>query len=428
MPEEFNQLNLNILFNHMEDSVYLLDPESSNILWCNRSAYEELGYKKNEILNHSVLSLQKHVIGLPQWQEVAEVIRKEKSFTFLGNHQHKNGGDISVEVITTVFEHQNREYFLSVARNIGKRLKHEDDLQSRDQRIRFAFNETSDGLWEWEITTGHVFFSPQLKKILGYGPDEMLPSVETWSDNIHPDDLEGVMQSINDHLEDKYSHYEHEYRLKNRNGHYLWVHDKGKICERDEHGQPRIMVGMVHNITKLKQLENQLENLASEDFLTKLPNRRCGEIKANALIEQAIQHKQHLCLAMIDLDFFKTVNDEFGHHKGDQALEFSADILQKLMRSADLIYRWGGEEFVCLFPNTTIDEATQVTARIHKAFEEANWQELDLPKQTVSIGVSCNTESFTEDFETLFRQADYALYQAKKNGRNQTLFCEEQSF
>ena len=425
MPKKFSPIDLNVLFDQMEDAVYLLDPDSSNVLWCNRAAYEDLGYQQNEILNHSVLSLQKHVVGLPQWHEVAEVIRKEKSFTFIGNHQLKNGGDISVEIITTAFEYQNNEFSLSVARSIGKRLQHAEELQTRDNRIRFAFNETSDGLWEWEINTGHVFFSPQLKKMLGYGPDEMYPNVETWSKNIHPEDLEGTMESINGHIEDKYSHYEHEYRLRNRNGHYVWVHDRGKICERDENGKPTIMVGMVHNISKLKQLKQQLENLASEDFLTKLPNRRAGELQAIDLVNHANKHQQYLCLAIIDFDFFKNINDEFGHSKGDQALEFSTQSLQKIMRSNDLLYRWGGEEFICIFPNITVEKITQISSQIHQLFKEADWRELGIPQQTVSIGIACNTSEFSEDFETLFKQADIALYKAKNNGRNQTVFSNQ---
>jgi len=425
MTKEFSTIDLNILFDNMDDAVYLLDPVSSNVLWCNRCAYEDLGYEKHEILNHSVLSLQNHVIGMPQWTEVAQVIRDNKSYTFVGNHQHKNGGDISVEVITTVFNYQNQELFLSVARNIGKRLAHEKELNTRDHRIWFALNEASDGMWEWEIDTGKVFFSPQLKKMLGYGPDEMAPTLETWSSNIHPEDLEFVMASINGHLNGTRSHYEHQYRLRNRNGHFIWVQDKGKICERDESGYPIMMVGMVHNISKLKQLEQQLESLASEDFLTKLPNRRYGEEQAKQLINHAIKNKEHLCFAMLDLDYFKRINDEYGHKKGDQVLEFAANILNKFVLPDNFVYRWGGEEFVCVFTNTSLDEIVKITDKIHQLFENANWQKLGIGKQTVSIGIACTEPTSIKNFENLFKLADCASYTAKKKGRNQTVIANK---
>jgi len=423
MPIEFNSVDLNTLFDNMTDAVYLLDPKSSNVLWCNRPAYEDLGYKKQEILNHSVLSLQHHVVGMPQWTEVAQVIRNNKSFTFVGNHQHKNGGDISVEIITTVFEYKNQEYFLSVARNIGKRLEHEKDLNTRDHRIWFALNEASDGMWEWEIDTGKVFFSPQLKKMLGYGPDEMLPNLETWSNNIHPDDLKFVMASINGHLDGSRSHYEHQYRLKNRNGHYMWVHDKGKICERDESGYPIMMVGMVHNINKLKRLEKQLESLASEDFLTKLPNRRSGEERTKEMVERANKNQEPLCFAMLDLDFFKRVNDEYGHKKGDLVLETAANILKNFARPNDFIYRWGGEEFIYVFSNTTLTDANKLSDKIHVLFKETDWQQFGIGKQTISIGIASTEPQSIKSFETLFQLADCASYNAKNTGRNQTVIA-----
>jgi len=140
-------------------------------------------------------------------------------------------------------------------------------------------------LWEWDIDNDQVFFSTQLKKMLGYGPDEMPPTIETWRDNIHPDGLDFVMEALNQHLIGHRSQYEQEYRLRNRNREYLWMHDKGKICERDDAGNPKIVVGMARNIHKTKVLEQPLENLASEDFLTKLPNRRSGEYKAKDLLK-----------------------------------------------------------------------------------------------------------------------------------------------
>jgi PAS domain S-box len=114
--------SLEILFEHMADAVYLLDPVTSNILWCNRAAYADLGLQASEVLHHSVLSLQKDVQGLPQWADIAQVIRTADCYTFVGRHRHQDGGEIPVEVNTTHFSHQGRDYFLSVARNISKRL------------------------------------------------------------------------------------------------------------------------------------------------------------------------------------------------------------------------------------------------------------------------------------------------------------------
>lgn len=422
---ELNPVELQVIFDHLEDAVFLIDPDTSNILWCNRAAYEEIGYQKHEILHQSVLSLQAHVTGLPQWHDVAEVIRSKKSFTFIGSHRHKEGGDISVEVITTHFEHQQQSYFLSLARNIGRRLQRSEELQNRNHRVLFALNNSTDGLWEWEVQTGTVAFSPQLKTMLGYGPDEMVPSIETWSGNIHPEDLTAVMHSINQHLEGHRSRYEHEYRIRNRNGHYLWVRDRGQVCEHDEDGNPIFMVGMVHNISELKKMESQLEGLASHDYLTALPNRRYGESKASQMLLESLRQNQTMCLAMIDLDRFKHVNDLYGHYKGDQVLIFCAQLFKRHIRSTDFIYRWGGEEFICLFPNTGTAEVKTILDKIHNVLTTADWTELDIDPQTISAGVAC-TSQHNQTFSELFNLADTAVYSAKKRGRNQTVMaCEK---
>ena len=191
------------LFSHLADAVYLIDPETSNIVWGNRKAWESLGMSREAVLNHSVLSLQEDVHGLPQWAEIAAAIRNSDCFRFNGRHRHQQGHVVEVEVNTTHFQIDGRAYFLSVARDITNRVAQESGLDDREKQHWFALNESSDGLWDWQIASGEVFFSPQLKRILGYGPDEMSPKLETWSQNIHPDDFAHVMEIMHAHLAGK---------------------------------------------------------------------------------------------------------------------------------------------------------------------------------------------------------------------------------
>lgn len=94
---------LNALFEHPADAVYLLDPETSNIVWGNRAAWESLGLTRDQVLDHSVLSLQMDVTGAPQWSDIAAVIRSRSCFTFVGRHRHADGHEVPVEVNTTHF-------------------------------------------------------------------------------------------------------------------------------------------------------------------------------------------------------------------------------------------------------------------------------------------------------------------------------------
>jgi PAS domain S-box-containing protein len=258
-PDSLPVPSLAVLFDRMADAVYLLDPDTSNIVWANRAAWESLGIARDDVVNHSVLSLQMDVTGAPQWGDIAATIRAAGCYTFVGRHRHADGHEVAVEVNTTCFGDGGREYFLSVARDIGRRLAFEADLRHRDKQLGYALNEASDGLWDWNVTTGEVFFSPQLKRMLGYGPDEMAPRLETWSDNIHPDDAARVRRALESHLQGRRQRYEAEYRLRNRNHDWLWVHDRGKVCERDAAGAAARVVGMVQDITRRKHVEAELE-------------------------------------------------------------------------------------------------------------------------------------------------------------------------
>lgn len=411
------------LFQHLSDAVYLLDPETSNIVWCNRAAYEDLGLSAEEVLNHSVLSLQKDVTGLPQWSEIAQVIRSVPCYTFVGRHRHRDGSEIPVEVNTTHFIDEGKAYFLSIARNISKRVALEQELSAREHQLWFALNEAMDGMWDWNITTNEVFFSPQLKRMLGYGPDEMTPHVETWSDNIHPEDRAQVLFLLNEHLNGRLMRYEAEYRLSNRNGHHLWVRDRGKVCERDARGQPTRVVGMVQNVTDQKMLEMRLEELAHIDDLTLLPNRRAGMMQIEQQLALADRTGQPLCLCVIDLDHFKSINDNHGHAMGDRVLKHFAVILSQTLKRSDYSFRLGGEEFVTILPATQRAACRTALDKLHARLAQTDWaKEFGIPPVTCSIGVACYPETHTHP-EKLLSLADLALYRAKEQGRNRSCFA-----
>ena len=413
-----NDQLLNELFEHLPDSVYLIEPETSNIVYCNRMGYEALALEADEVLNHSVLTLQKDVSGMPAWEDIAEEIRRVEVFTFMGRHHRKNDGEIPVEVNTTTFHHNGKEYFLSVSRDITNRRLHYDALDDHEKKLWFVLNETSDGLWEWNLLTDKVYFSPQLKRMLGYGPDEMSPDASTWSNNIHPDDTQRVMRAITDHLEGRRERYEAEYRLKNRNGHYLWVHDRGKVCERNQLSEPLRMVGMVQNITERKNLEHRLQEMASHDDLTGIMNRREGDYILDKQIDFSKRLSLQLGICLFDLDHFKLINDRYGHLTGDQVLKTIASIVTENIRKLDYFYRWGGEEFILVLPDTSMEKLKVIAEKIRLAIESYPWQEkLGVRNVTASFGLSVYPQHGT-DLQDLILNADAAMFQAKSSGRN----------
>ncbi|OYZ31887.1 MAG: hypothetical protein B7Y30_11665 [Campylobacterales bacterium 16-40-21] len=157
-----------------------------------------------------------------------------------------------------------------------------------------------------------------------------------------------------------------------------------------------------------------LEELAVRDYLTGLYNR----LKIDELIEyeivQSSRYKTPLSMLILDIDYFKHVNDSCGHQTGDQVLKEISQILKSVCRSSDSIGRWGGEEFLILLPNTKLDEALHVAEKIRQSIDEHIFTIVG--HKTASLGVSqfINDDSLC----SFLKRADNALYQAKEAGRN----------
>ena len=162
-----------------------------------------------------------------------------------------------------------------------------------------------------------------------------------------------------------------------------------------------------------------LTELAHTDELTQLNNRRQFMQVADQTIRKWPKYNL-ACLLMFDIDFFKKINDTYGHDVGDEVLRILSEITRNEMRFTDVLARFGGEEFIALLPNTTLDDAVILANRLCKKIEDhqVNIQNKFFFNFTVSIGVS-QLKSQENDLTVLIKNADIALYQAKKNGRNQ---------
>jgi len=403
------------LFDHLADAVYLIDPATSDIVWANRRAWASLGLNRDDVLDHSVLSLQKDVHGLPQWSDIADAILSTDCYRFVGRHRHREGHEVEVEVNTTHFVLAGRPYFLSVARDITRRVAHEGHSHSREKQLWFALNEAVDGLWDWEVESGRLYFSPQLKRMLGYGPDETTPALASWSGNVHPDDAPRVMASLREHMAGMRMRYEAEYRLRNRNGHYLWVHDRGRVCEYGPQGQALRLVGMMQDISDRKALEQRLHGLAAVDTLTGLASRFGGQTFLQSQAERCQRAQLPLSLAFIDVDHFKAVNDLHGHLAGDAVLTQVGQAIKSAVRASDCVCRWGGEEFLVIAPETPLAAAAGLAETLcHRVRDHLAGHD---PPVTISVGVAAASEPWI-DIAALLARADAALYRAKQAGRN----------
>lgn len=296
----------------------------------------------------------------------------------------------------------------------------EEEIKNKEQQLSFVLEGAELGFWDWDIAKGKVDRNKRWAEMLGYSYEEIKNTTQQWTDFIHPDDRERAWQSINEVLEGRSSSHKAEYRMLHKDGSTRWILDQANVIQRDSAANPIRMSGTHTDITERKHLEEELRHQAHFDYLTEVCSRGYFMEQAELELMRALRYGNALSLFMLDIDFFKRINDSHGHKAGDAVLVKLGEICREILREVDIIGRVGGEEFAVLLPETNKDEATEVAERLREALANTK---VVLPSGglplyfTVSIGLSALTGK-DDNLDTLFYQADKGLYQAKESGRN----------
>lgn len=188
-----------------------------------------------------------------------------------------------------------------------------------------------------------------------------------------------------------------------------------------------MLIVIVLLVLSVRRFQQRLEKSAATDQLTSLPNRHAFDFVFQQALLDSGRSRLPLCVALIDIDFFKKVNDKNGHLVGDHVLKEIALIAKRSLRESDVICRWGGEEFLILLKNCTLEKATSIAENLRSTIAANDFSRTtDLAKKrlavTVSMGVAQCKDNETED--SVFDRAEVALQQAKENGRNSVYFSE----
>ena len=186
-----------------------------------------------------------------------------------------------------------------------------------------------------------------------------------------------------------------------------------------------IMISELLAIFKMKYQYTEKEFMSVLDGLTGLYNRRQFEISLEQEHNRSKRHLSDFSLAILDIDFFKKVNDTYGHQYGDYVLKTVANLMKQAFRKTDLLYRYGGEELVMIMPETNIEGAVIPVQRLRRMVEEYDFEYNNVKaKVTVSIGLTMNYQEFSTPADML-KSADEALYKAKESGRNRVVLYEQ---
>jgi len=302
---------------------------------------------------------------------------------------------------------------------ISTQLSHknaQEALRESEERYALAARGANDGLWDWNLLTGAVYFSPRWKAMLGFQENEIEDRLEEWLDRIHDADRDRVKQEIDAHQKGLTPHFESEHRLLHKDGGFRWMLSRG-LAVHDATGKTLRMAGSQTDITERKV----------SDPLTGLPNRLLFIDRLGRLIKHSKRRKDHLfAVLFLDLDGFKMINDSLGHLIGDQLLVGVAARLEKCLRSSDTVARLGetftvarlgGDEFTILLDDIKEPaDANRAAERLMKALAPPFVLAGKEIFTSISIGIAMSNTAYEEP-EDMLRDADTAMYRAKSLGK-----------
>lgn len=303
----------------------------------------------------------------------------------------------------------------SLTEEIAVRVEAQGRLRVSEERYALAARGANDGLWDWNLDSGEVYYSPRWKALLGYPEDELGTRPGEWFDRVHSDDL----AVLGAHLESAGTDgtpFEVEHRVLHRDGGYRWMLARG-IGTRTDDGCRRL-VGSHSDVTARKEAELNLVHDSLHDALTGLPNRVLFLERLDQVLKRAQRTNQKPYAVMyVDLDHFKGINDSLGHLAGDEVLVSIGRLLRDMVRPGDTTARLGGDEFALLLEDIDTEAeamivAQRILAELRKPFVVDG---LDV-HASASIGIAMGQPSDSSTTEVL-RRADAALYSAKRNGR-----------
>ncbi|WP_419727907.1 GGDEF domain-containing protein [Lichenicola sp.] len=307
-------------------------------------------------------------------------------------------------------------------------------LQHRSwpQDVESFLDNVEIAAWWYDVKSDTVVRSRHWDVMLGYSASEMQVGLKGWLDLVHPEDRSVVLATIRRNDRHGVESSQSEYRLRCRDGSYIWVVDRARIHVRTAEGTAAVLSGYLVDITAQVEARRALEALSSTDGLTAVANRRQFDAVAIEMWRTASRSGRPLCVLLIDVDFFKAFNDRYGHQAGDDCLQDIAGTMSRMLRGErDLLARYGGEEFAVLLPDCTLADALIVAERIRHAIHGRgiphDARRSGPPVVTASIGVASSQANLLSSLEKLIGAADQALYDAKGQGRDRVCWSDAPS-
>ncbi|MFZ5642434.1 MAG: bifunctional diguanylate cyclase/phosphodiesterase [Bacillota bacterium] len=402
------------LYDSANDAIIIMD--GLQCIDCNPRALEMFQCDRKQIIGHLLPSFSppKQPDGFSSEERarllISEVLNGEPRY-FQWTQRRLDGKLFETEISLNRIKLKDRYYLQAIIRDITERKNREEQLRLHAAALQSAANAVVITDLEGRIT----WVNPAFSGLTGYRADDVIGKKMSF--------LKSGIQEAGFYRElwktifdGRVWHGEMQNRHKNGN---LYIEEQTITPVRDEDGRITHFVAIKQDVTKRKQQEQQLSYLATHDPLTNLPNRRVLEDSLRRAVAKAGRGNQS-CLLFMDLDNFKIVNDTLGHTAGDQVLYNLTHLIQSLLRTGDLLARFGGDEFAVLLEGVGIDKALSIAERMRREVEEHRFvvgdQNFHL---TLSIGLVVVDGEYEQ--EAVLSQADTAMYLAKDHGRNRVI-------
>ena len=402
------------------ESIYLFDPETKRVLEANAAFQELLGYTSEELLETRIYDFI-----AADHEDIDENVRRDlREGQRFGErtYRRKDGSMVDVEVSMSAIPYDGNEVLCVVARDVTERKEAEEALSESEERFRSAFEDAPVGVALVGLDRRYLRVNRALCEMLGYSEEELLEKTST--EITHPDDLEKSAERTRLVLENEAGSSHLEKRYIHADGHVVWVLSSVSLVQ-DSGGNPDHFVALFQDVTERRALEERLEYQAFHDPLTDLPNRALFTDRLGHALARLNRRKEPIAVLFVDLDNFKHVNDSLGHEAGDRLLVAAAERLRESVRPEDTVARLGGDEFTVLLEGIVDwDGADRAAERISRSMQAPFHLDGREIFTGVSIGVAI-TDTIPEEIEDLLKNADLALYSAKRKGRNRYEFFEE---
>ncbi|HEX2256424.1 MAG TPA: diguanylate cyclase, partial [Afifellaceae bacterium] len=233
-------------------------------------------------------------------------------------------------------------------------------VEERELQHALVSEATGDVIWKWSAATERVTWTGRVRSLFGVGTDHFEADSAWWHGRVHPKERDAVERRLAAAMSGRDTHWSDEYRFRHEDGSYRWFWDRGVIL-RSEDGAAQLFVGCMTDISEKRAAEERIWQLANNDELTGLPNRKVFQAELDSLVEAA---SGSTTLLLIDIDQFKDVNDSLGHAAGDALLRSVGARLKESVGESGTVFRLGGDEFAILLPGYAGARAEDLAGRL----------------------------------------------------------------